>query len=81
MHSIIQHVKYLLQQAPRQAKHVFSAVTYPRSGGMAPTTAPTHVLTGCICFNGVYTNAYRMRLDAASPAAKPLACTDLAKIS
>jgi hypothetical protein len=47
---------------------------------MAPTTAPTHVLTGCICFNGVYTNAYRIRLDAASPAAKPLACTDLAKI-
>lgn len=53
-------------------------VTYPRSGGMAPTIAPTHVLTGCICFNGVYTNAYRTRLEAASPAAKPLACTNLA---
>jgi hypothetical protein len=48
-------------------------VEYPRSGGMAPTTAPTHVFTGCICFNGVYTNAYRIRLEAASPAAKPLA--------
>ena len=46
---------------------------------MAPTTAPTHVLTGCICFSGVYTNAYRTRLEAASPAAKPLACTNLAK--
>ena len=55
-------------------------VEYPRSGGMAPTTAPTHVFTGCICFNGVYTNAYRIRLEAASPAAKPLACRNLAKI-
>jgi hypothetical protein len=45
---------------------------------MAPTIAPTHLLTGCICFNGVYTNAYRTRLEAASPAAKPLACTNLA---
>jgi hypothetical protein len=30
-------------------------VAHPMRGGMAPTTAPTHVLIGCICLRGVYT--------------------------
>ena len=50
---------------------------YPRSGGIAPTTAPTHVFTGWICFNGVYTNAYRIKLEAARPAANAWACNNL----
>lgn len=41
-----------------------AAAHQPMSGGGAPTTAPTQVLTGCILFNGVYTKAYRARLPA-----------------
>jgi hypothetical protein len=35
-----------------------AAAAYPIIGGIAPTTAPTHVFNQCTCFKGVYTNAY-----------------------
>ena len=34
------------------------AAAYPIIGGIAPTTAPTHVFNQCTCFKGVYTHAY-----------------------
>lgn len=52
-------------------------IIYPKSGGIAPTTAPTHVFTWWICFKGVYKNAYRTRLEAASPAANILVWNNL----
>lgn len=54
-------------------------MSYPRRGGIAPTTAPTQVFMGCICFRGVYTNAYRTRLETARLAAIILACENLVR--
>ena len=34
------------------------AAVQPITGGMAPTTAPTHVLSGVRCFIGVYASVY-----------------------
>ena len=51
----------LLQEAtvPSLAQNLKSdAAAYPIIGGIAPTTAPTHVFNQCTCFKGVYTHAY-----------------------
>lgn len=69
---------YKKQEVEIKQPRVHEIGSYPRRGGIAPTTAPTQVFTGCICFRGVYTNAYRNRLEAASPAAIILACKNLA---
>ena len=44
------------------------AAVQPITGGMAPTTAPTHVLSGVCCFIGVYASVYRPRVAAPSVA-------------
>jgi hypothetical protein len=51
-----------------------AAAAQPMSGGMAPTTAPTHVFATLTTFSGVYTAAYSPMFAAPSAAVVPFAC-------
>jgi len=52
------------------------AAVQPMRGGMAPTTAPTHVFEMLTTLRGVYTAAYSAMLAAPNPAVKPFVCRE-----
>lgn len=51
-----------------------AAAAQPMRGGMAPTTAPTHVFAMLSCLRGVYTPAYSTMLAAPRAVVRGLVC-------